>query len=156
MSVRSVAFLHYLTLAWRDTRVCFTIYGERKHSYAKIVPILQPLVRKRNYIVEWWGANEETLEILTQLRLGTWLWLPALPDRFWSISQLILDGFNWFWHHFKALFEPRNPTWSSEGILAWTLYREALNGASPRYSLPVRISFSSLRVPRYSHIRDNS
>ena len=62
--------------------------------------------------------------------------LPSLGfPTFWSISQLILDGIRSFWAHLKALIEPRNPTWSSDGILAWSLYREALNGASPRHSL---------------------
>ena len=65
-----------------------------------------------------------------------WQCCPALL--FWSISQLILDGFSWYWVHFKALMMPRNPTWSSDGILAWSLYREALNGASPRNSLVKR------------------
>ena len=65
---------------------------------------------------------------------------PALPDRFWVISQLILHGFCSNIHCWKALIEPRNPTWSSDGILAWSLYREALNGASPRYSLMRSVS----------------
>ena len=68
-----------------------------------------------------------------------WVCCTALPDTLWSISRLILHGFCSSWAYFKAPTKPRNLTWSSEAILAWSLYREALNGASPRYTLIVAL-----------------
>ena len=67
---------------------------------------------------------------------------------FWVISQLILHGFWPSWAYFKALLKPQNPTWSSDGILAWFLNHVPRNFAKPWYALiadswPTLISFLS-------------
>ena len=45
-------------------------FGVGRHSNVKIVHILQHKIMNRAHIVECWGANKETQEILTQPNLG--------------------------------------------------------------------------------------
>ena len=49
--------------------------------------------------------------------------------------------------YLKAPSKPRNPTWSSDGILAWSLNREALKRVSPRYTLSMTSSSSISTCP---------